>query len=60
MSIYNLLGIVNTIGIALIIAFNYKIRKESNKTGVGHPFFGEKRPSPKSGSASWVSCEPGW
>ena len=34
MSIYNLLGIVNTIGIALIIAFNYKIKKESNKKGI--------------------------
>ena len=33
MSIYNILGIINTIGIAFIIAINSKIRKESKGKG---------------------------
>jgi hypothetical protein len=34
MSIYNILGIVNTVGIAFIILINSKIRKESKGKGI--------------------------
>jgi hypothetical protein len=34
MSIYNIIGIVNSVGIGFIIAINLKIRKESKKKGV--------------------------
>jgi hypothetical protein len=34
MSIYNVIGIVNTFGIAFIIVINSKIRKESKGKGV--------------------------
>jgi hypothetical protein len=34
MSIYNILGIVNTAGIAFIIAINLKIRKQSKGKGI--------------------------
>jgi hypothetical protein len=34
MSIYNILGIVNTVGIAFIIAINLKIRKQSKEKGI--------------------------
>ena len=34
MSIYNIIGIINTIGIAFIIVINSKIRKESKEKGI--------------------------
>jgi len=34
MSIYNILGIVNTVGIAFIILINSKIRKKQKSKGV--------------------------
>lgn len=34
MSIYNIIAIVNTVGIAFIIAINLKIKKQSKEKGI--------------------------
>jgi hypothetical protein len=34
MSIFNFLGIVNTVGIAFIIIFNWKVRRNQKQKGI--------------------------